>query len=156
MTRKPYLPPEKLHIHIKAWIGNKEAMDTVSNPAIRRCGPAIRSSLAMHRPRTDSSQTMHPSIYSSCRIASLWHLFPCLPIPPRYSTANALISVFQKWFFPITLPISTLPPRVPISGTLSASIILTPPQNCTCRLDDLERANMCLHIMSEKVKYRAT
>lgn len=47
-------------------------MDTVSNPAIRRCGPAIRSSLPMHRPRTVLSQTMHPSIYSSSRTSSLW------------------------------------------------------------------------------------
>ena len=121
-----------------------------------RWDPAIRSSLAMHWPRTDSSQTMHPSIYSSSRIASLWSLFPYLAIPPRYSTASALTSVFQKWFFQIILPISTLPPRVPISGTLSASIILKPPQNCTPRLDDLERTNLCLHIISEKVKYTAT
>lgn len=61
----------------------------------------------MHLPRTDSSQTMHPSIYSSSRIASLWSLFPYLAIPPRYSTANALTSVFQKWFFQIILPVST-------------------------------------------------
>lgn len=61
----------------------------------------------MHWPRTDSSQTMHPSIYSSSRIASLWRLFPYLAIPPRYSSANALTSVFQKWFFQIILPVST-------------------------------------------------
>lgn len=49
---------------------------------------------------------MHPSIYSSSRIASS-RLFPYLAIPPRYSSANALTSVFQKWFFQIILPVST-------------------------------------------------
>lgn len=65
----------------------------------------------MHLPRTDSSQTRHPSIYSSSRIASLWRLFPYLAIPPRYSTANALTS-FSEMVLP-NYPSSLYHPESP-------------------------------------------
>ena len=86
-----------------------------------RWGPAIRSSLAMHWPRTDSSQNMHPSIYSSSRIASLWSLFPYVTIPPRYSTAHLCFSEMVLPNHPSNLYSTTQGPHLRRSVCLNYS-----------------------------------